>query len=106
MTVSALDLFSAKPKITKMMLEPLDDFCYVREFTMSDRHKIQNYAREDINSAIGYNIIFGICDHEGNRIFTEEDYEKILELPEETFTCLFAAVMEANKADEKEVAKN
>ena len=106
MAVTALDLFSAKPKITKVFVETLDDHVFVREFTMADRHKIQAYAREDINTAVGYNIIFGICNEEGERLFKEEDYEKVCELPELTFSSLFAAVFETNKVDEKQVAKN
>lgn len=107
MSLTAADIFAAKPEIYKYTVESLKGDIYVRLLTPVDRRAMAKFVGKDLDSkSIAANIIYGVCDEDGNRIFTEADYERIDKLPETKIAAMFRAVLEANKIDEKGIAKN
>lgn len=108
MSLSAADIFAAKPIVTKYDCPSLGEGAVVcaKQFNAIDRKAIVKFCGKDQSKAIVANIIYGICDEDGKRIFEESDLKKFDSMSEIVIAALFTAVTQSNKYDEKTVAKN
>lgn len=107
--ITAAQLFAAKQQVTvydcpKELGEGLK--IAARQFSVNDRREIMAFCGEDHTKAYIANIIYGICDTDGNRIFSNEDYDNISAMPEFLVAAMFTAVKQSNNYDERGIAKN
>lgn len=106
MAITANSILKHKTVITKFFVEPLDDHIYAKEFSFADRRKIMELAAEDASLAMAANIVVGLVDKNGDRIFADDQLGEVTELNETMFASLFLGVNSVNAIDGKEVAKN
>lgn len=105
MSLSAKDILARKCRVKEFKIDAMDDASiHVREFTMSDLEKFQNAKPLEASVTA---IILGVCDSKGERIFTNDDFDQLSELPQQEIMGMSMAVMVFNgMISEKEAAKN
>lgn len=97
-------ILSRKPKIEEVHIKSLDNTVYVKEFIVAERNKIR-----DNNSGIDFQIltlILGVCDKEGEPLFTVDDIPDMEKMPQVVSDELLLAVINHNDSNDKETAKN
>lgn len=106
MAISASSILKHKTTFHKFFVEPLDDHIHAKEFSFDDRRKIIELTTDKPELAMAANIVVGIVDEKGDRVFSDEQVNEVNELSELVFASLFLGVNKVNAVDEKEVAKN
>ncbi len=97
-------ILSCKAKIQKAFIKELGEDIYVKEFVVADRNEIQKQEEASYQTML---IIMGVCDENGERVFSLDDIESVDALPQRLADELLMAVAKHNEsADDKETAKN
>ena len=74
---------------------------YIRNLSLNDMDQLKN---DDHVKAIAFAVLLGVGDANGNRVFSDVDYDTVRNLPWVVVKEISKAVTSHNKLDEKEVA--
>jgi len=104
MSLSKLDIFKRKTKISKVFIDSLGADVYVREFIVSERNELRKTDGLDFQHI---SLILGVCDEEGVALFELKDIPEMEKMPQKVSDELLMAVVDHNEnKDSKSTAKN
>ena len=92
--------FEQKRNVIEVEIPELKDSVYVREFSIAEFYEVVEEGNEieaQSDGVVAYKwIIAGICDKDGNPIFTDDDAEAIKAMPLTIANRLYEAAHELN----------
>ena len=92
-----------KPKLVQVDIPELDGYVYVRSLTTAELRHAEESRSEGADSTelIYWQVLCGVCNAEGDTIFTKNDESIIADLPFSVVAKLSEAVNEASGLNEK-----
>lgn len=79
---------------------------YVRSLSVADTERAQQLSSSGDIPAIAAWVVLSACDEKGDRLFTDEDAEKVKSLPAKIAKPICEAALDLNGFTEKEVDKD
>ena len=94
--LSAMDILMAVPELTKIEIEGLNGVVFVKEFNTNTRKEYLDAlaADTDFRSVV---IVNGVCDAEGEPLFTADDVVKLRGLRSDIHDRLYNGVLDVSK---------
>lgn len=93
-------------KVEKIYVKEWKQTVYLREFSMADRMSIENITKEASQDSFIKVLVLGVCDKEGNKIFTNEDVEALKQKNAKPIQRLFLKVMKLNKLNDSDIEED
>jgi hypothetical protein len=76
-------ILASKPKVKKIEVKELGGEIYIRQLTAKDQDEMERNHLKDgrYDYPRVLNAIYAICDENGERMFSEKDFDEVAQIP-------------------------